>query len=95
MVITPEIYKYYWGRTTESTSSVWAKIHFGHWKAIRYSDKLTHLTCTQLNLIALTGSPLSQWGNGLQVLLKKFPGVALVDKLCEILLMEGDFNFFY
>jgi hypothetical protein len=28
------------------------------------------------------------------VLLEKVPGVALVDKLRAILLMEGDFNFF-
>jgi hypothetical protein len=34
------------------------------------------------------------WGNGLQVLLGKVPGVALEDTLCAILLMEGDFNFF-
>ena len=35
-----------------------------------------------------------RWGHGLQVLLEKVPGVALVDKLRAILLMEGDFNFF-
>ncbi len=40
------------------------------------------------------GTPLSRWGTGLQVLLEKVPGVALVDKLRAILLMESDFNFF-
>jgi hypothetical protein len=50
--------------------------------------------CTQLNLVAATGIPLSRWGTGLQVLLEKVPGVALVNKLRAILLMEGDFNFF-
>jgi hypothetical protein len=50
--------------------------------------------CSQLNLVAATGIPLSHWGTGLQVLLKKVPGVALVGKLCTILLIEGDFNFF-
>jgi hypothetical protein len=65
-VITPEIYKCYWGCITERTPSTWSKIHFGHWKAIRHSEELTHLTCTQLNLITTTESPPLRWGNGLQ-----------------------------
>jgi hypothetical protein len=44
--------------------------------------------------VAATGTPLSRWGTGLQVLLEKVPGVALVDELQAILLMEGDFNYF-
>ncbi len=52
------------------------------------------MACSQLNLIAHTEVPPLRWGNGLQVLLEKVPGVALVDKLQAILLMEGDFNFF-
>ncbi len=51
------------------------------------------MACSQLNLIALTGVSPLRWGNGLQVLLEKVPGVALVDKLRAILLMEGDFYF--
>ena len=30
--ITPAIYKYYWGRANENTSSALSGIHFGHWK---------------------------------------------------------------
>jgi hypothetical protein len=45
-------------------------------------------------LIEKYGCALSQWGVGLQVLLKKIPGLSLVDKLQAILLMEGDFNFY-
>ena len=52
------------------------------------------MICTQLNLVTRCGAPLSRWKNGLQVLLEKVPGVALVDKLQAILLMEGDFNFY-
>jgi hypothetical protein len=55
---------------------------------------LVNFICTQLNLIAQTGSTPSRWGVGLQVLLEKVPGVSLVDKLRAVLLMEGDFNFF-
>jgi hypothetical protein len=93
-MVMPEIYRYYWGRTSKSTTPAWSKMHFGHWKAICKSEKLTKLTCTQLNLVAAMGTPPSRWGTGLQVLLKKVPGVALVDKLRAILLMESDFNFF-
>ncbi len=93
--ITPEVYKYYWGGVNESTSSALSEIHFGHWKAWALFPELTNVACSQLNLIACTGIPPSPWGNGLQVLLEKVPGVALVDKLRAILLMEGDFIFFY
>jgi hypothetical protein len=42
--------------------------------------------------VARTGSAPSRWGVGLNVLLEKIAGVALVNKLRAILLMEGDFN---
>ncbi len=44
-------------------------------------------------MIARCGCPLERWGHGLQVLLEKIAGVALVTKLRAILLMEGDFNY--
>ncbi len=44
-------------------------------------------------MIARCGCPPERWGHGLQVLLKKIAGVALVTKLRAILLMEGDFNY--
>ncbi len=91
-VITLEIYKHYWGYTTERSSLAWSKIYIGNWTAIRHLDKLIHLTCTQLNLIASTGLHSLRWGNSLQVFLEKVSGVAPVDKLRAILLMEGDFN---
>ncbi len=52
------------------------------------------MICTLLNLITRCGAPPSRWKNGLQVLLEKIPGVALVDKIQAILLMDGDFNFY-
>jgi hypothetical protein len=92
--ITPAIYKYYWGRANENTSSALSGIHFGHWKTFRLSSALIQMICTQLNLITRCGAPPSRWKNGLQVLLERIPGVALVDKLRAILLMEQDFNFY-
>ncbi len=92
--ITPSIYNYYWGGTSKSMSSTLSGIHFGHWKAWRLSAELIRLVCSQLNLITRCGTLPTRWSNGLQVLLEKVPGVALVDKLRAILLMEGDFNFY-
>ncbi len=92
--ITPAIYKYYWGRVNENTSLALSGIHFGHWKIFHLSSVLIQMICTQLNLITRCGVPPSRWKNGLQVLLEKIPGVALVDKLQAIFLMEKDFNFY-
>ena len=49
---------------------------------------------SQINLVATTGIPPSSWGIGLQVMLEKIAGVALVNKLRAIQLYEADFNFF-
>jgi hypothetical protein len=92
-MVTPEIYRYYWGCINKSTLSAWSKIHLGYCKAICKSEELSKLICNQLNLVAATGTPPSRWGTGLQILLKKVPGVAVVDKLQAIILMEGNFNF--
>ena len=82
-----------WERKQEHLPS-FSKIQVGHWKAWQLSPELTKVACSQFNLIACTNIPPSHWRNGLQVLLEKVPGVALVDKLRAILLMEGDFTFF-
>jgi hypothetical protein len=92
--ITPAIYKYYWGGVNEATFSALSGIHFGHWKIFRLSSKLIQQICTQLNLVTRCRAPPSRWKNSLQVILEKVPGIALVDKLHAILLMEGDFNFY-
>ncbi len=47
----------------------------------------------KIALIARGGCPPDHWGHGLQVMLEKVAGVALVNKLRAILLMEGDFNY--
>ena len=47
----------------------------------------------QITLIARTGVPPERWSYGLTVMLEKVAGIALVNKLRAILLMEADFNF--
>jgi hypothetical protein len=93
--ITYDNYCYYWGRANEGTSSTISAVHFGHWKVLIKSNYLAQFICTQLNLIAKYGCAPSRWGAGLQVFFEKIPGMSLVNKLQAILLMEGDFNFYY
>jgi hypothetical protein len=91
-LITQYNYRGHWGRATEGTSSAMSNIHFGHWKAFLQSAALVDFECRTLTLIARSGIPPERWSKGLQVLLKKTPGVSLVEKLRFILLMEGDKN---
>jgi hypothetical protein len=74
-------------------SSSIAKVHAGHYILAIYSDVITTFLSKKIALIARGGCPPDCWGHGLQVMLKKVVGVALVDKLRAILLMEGDFNY--
>ena len=92
--ILPSEFQYYWKRACEKTSSSIANIHFGHWKAAGLSPSLSDFFARKLTMIGTYGSPPTRWGSGLQVMLEKVAGVALVNKLRAILLMEGDFNFF-
>jgi hypothetical protein len=54
---------------------------------------VTEFLAKKITLISRGGCLPDQWGHGLQVLLEKIAGAALVTKLCAILLMEGDFNY--
>jgi hypothetical protein len=86
-------FKYYWRRAHEKTSSSISGIHFGHYKTATYSETLTDFFARKITMIARCSCPPEHWGHGLQVLLKKIVGVALVTKLRAILLMEGNFNY--
>jgi hypothetical protein len=54
---------------------------------------ITNFLARKITLIARDNYPPDRWGHGLQVMLEKVAGVALVNKLCAILLMEADFNY--
>jgi hypothetical protein len=70
-----------------------ALVHAGHFISAMFSDVVTTILSRKNTLIARGGCPPDRWGHGLQVMLKKVASVALVNKLCAILLMEGDFNY--
>jgi hypothetical protein len=86
-------FRHYWRRVREKTSSSLSGIHFGHYKSAAHSPSLSDFFARKITLIARCGCPPERWGHGLQVLLEKIAGVALVSKLRAILLMEGDFNY--
>ena len=71
-----------------------SKIHFGHFHTTVASSKIMIFLAKKISIVAKSGCPPEQWDVGLQVMLEKIAGVALVSKLRLILLMEGDQNYF-
>ena len=94
LTISPEEYSQYWGHVKEGASSSISGLHFGHYIAASKDKLLTRIFTKKMNLVTSTGSAPSRWGVGLSVLLEmeKVAGIALVNKLRAILLMEADFN---
>jgi hypothetical protein len=84
---------YFWRKFRERTSLPISGAHAGHYKSATFSDMVTNFLSRKIVLIVQGGCPSKRWGHSLQVLLKKLAGVALVKKLCAILLMEADFNY--
>ena len=84
---------YYWRKFKEKTSSSISGVHVGHYKSATFSDMVTNFLSWKITLIVRGGCPPERWGHALQVLLEKVAGVALVNKLRAILLMEANFNY--
>ena len=89
---TKEEFQFYWKKVSENTSSSMSGVHFGHYVTAAKSDRLSEFFARKITYIATTGRAPSRWGIGLNVLLEKVAGVALVNKLRAILLMEADMN---
>ena len=77
----------------EGTALSYSGIHFSHYKAAAHSPTLSAFLIKKITLISRTSCPPARWSYGLTVMLEKIAGVALVNKLRAILLMEADFNF--
>lgn len=93
IVISPDDFEYYWKRVKEKMSSSYSGLHFGHYKAAAFSSFLSKVHALKLSIITKTGSVPERWAQGLNVMLEKVAGIALVTKLRAILLMEADFNY--
>jgi len=93
ITITAEEFRYFWKRIKERTASSYSRIHYGHYCAAAHSDKISSFLAKKITLIARTGCAPERWSYGLTIMLEKIAGIALVNKLRAILLMEADFNF--
>ena len=92
LTCTTEEFQTYWRSISEKTSSSASGVHFGHYVAAAEQTPLARFFAKQISYITQTGRAPSRWGVGLNVLLEKIAGVALVNKLRAILLIEGDMN---
>jgi hypothetical protein len=79
IILEAEEFKHYWQRVWEKTS--W------HYKSAVHIPSLSNFLARKIKLIPRCRCPPEQWGHGLQVLLEKIAGVALVSKLRAILLI--------
>jgi len=91
-ILRPNDFIRHWKRAKERTSSSPSGLHFGHYKVAATLLPLAHLHACFTQLVFMTGLSLPCYQVGLQVILEKKAGNIHVDKLCTILLMEGDFN---
>jgi hypothetical protein len=92
IIITPEEFIQFWKKVGEFTSSLSSGVHYSHYKAAIQDLISTGVLALQLTVIARSGIPPKSWSIGLQVMLEKFAGVCLVEKLWAIQLYEADFN---
>jgi hypothetical protein len=92
--VQTEEFSTYWRGVNERTSSSTSKIHFEHYKVAALRKRYAAFFARKLSFIARSGWAPSRWGNGMNVLLEKIAGIALVNKLRAILLFEVDSNMF-
>jgi len=91
--ISVKEYKRFWLHCREQISSSYSGLHFDQYKACACSDFSASINAKCVELCFKKGIPLKRWSIGLTVMIENTPGVTLVDKLRDILLMEADFNF--
>ena len=92
IITTKEDFQYYRKRVKERTVSSFSGHHFGHYASAAHSDTLSEVHTRHLTFITKTGAAPNRWSKGLSVILEKITGVAVVTKLCAILLTEAGFN---
>jgi len=81
-----------WRKAHKVTSSSPLGVHFGHYMAGTFNPTIAVFNARLANLGFTMGYSLKRWRKGLNMLLEKQPGNLNVEKLCIILLFEGDFN---
>jgi hypothetical protein len=90
--VSPDNFERYWKQTRKKTNLSTSLVHFGHYKSATTLDRLSTFLAKKITVITRSGCPPKRWGSGLQLMLEKIAGVALINKLCTIMLMEADYN---
>jgi len=85
-------YIYGWRHSREETSLSYSTVHFGHYIAGMYDDRIAQFNAHMATIPARTGYSPSRWRHGLNVMLEKTPGNFDVEWLHIILLFEADCN---
>jgi hypothetical protein len=91
--ITPEECKSFWKGATERTSCGCEILHFGTWKAGSFSETIMELDDLLTYIPLQTGYYPLRWRVANYALLLKKAGVTLLEKLCTIVLFQGDLNY--
>lgn len=91
-VYSPKIFQNSWSGVNERISSSPSSRHFGHYMVAAKSDLLSHLHALIVTTANKHGITLERWRNGMTCMLEKKPGVALIEKLRAIVLLEADYN---
>jgi hypothetical protein len=81
-----------WKKAKEKTASGPSPVHFGHCKAIDQDSALAAMEAAFLSIPMQTGRPYKQWQKGTDCELMKKANSWRVDKLCKIVVMQGDAN---
>jgi len=82
-----------WQKACKATSSSPSGVHFGHYMVGTFNPIIAVFNTRLANLGFTTGYSLKSGERDLSnMLLEKQPGNLNVEKLCIILLFEGDFN---
>ena len=79
-MITLQDYTKYWKGCTEKTSSSVSDLHFGHWKAAESSNEVAELHTILTKMEFQSGTPLTWWLKGLQIILQKISGNNRMEK---------------
>ena len=77
--ITVEEFQYFWKRICKGISSFYLGIHFGHYKVVSHSDRLSGFLTKKK--ILRTGCLPECYCHGLTMILEKIAGVVPVNKL--------------
>ena len=81
-----------WKGVNERISSSPSTRHFGHYIAGAKSEFLSHVHALMITIANKYGIALERWLSGMSCMLEKKPGVALIEKLRAIVLLEADYN---